>query len=126
MSVLPVLLLLSSASAQCLTGNDSPSMMNPASKKMLTDARFGFALDSLKKTTLIEARDNIFYSPHSIHQALTLAYFGSRGTTDEALRKALHIPNDLSKVDVQRYYAFENSIKLDSQVSKHYGCITGE
>lgn len=117
MSVLPVLLLLSSASAQCMTGNDSPSMMNPGSEKALTDARFGFALESLKKTTQIEARDNIFYSPHSIHQALSLAYFGSRGTTDEALRKALHIPNDLSKIDVQRYYAFENLLKLESQAN---------
>ena len=116
MSVLPVLLLLSSASAQCLTGNDSPSSMNPAAKKALTDARFGFALDSLKKTTLIEAHDNIFYSPHSIYEALILAYYGSRGTTYEAVRKALHIPNDLSKVDVQRYYAFE---KVDANATDH-------
>ncbi|XP_076176975.1 serine protease inhibitor 88Ea isoform X2 [Ptiloglossa arizonensis] len=117
MSVVPLLFLLAGVSSQCLTGDDRPSMMNPTSKKSLTTARFIFALDSLKKTALIESRDNVFYSPHSIHQALSLAYFGSRSTTEEALRKALRIPNDLSKVDVQRYYAFENSLKLqlDSQ-----------
>ncbi|XP_043259822.1 serine protease inhibitor 88Ea-like [Colletes gigas] len=117
MSVIPALFMLSSVTAQCLTGDDNPAMMNPGSKKALTDARFGFALESLKKTAMIESRDNIFFSPHSIHQALTLAYFGARGTTEESLRKALHIPNDLSKVDVQRYYAYEKSLRqqLESQ-----------
>lgn len=104
-----------------MTGNDSPTIMNPASKSSLTDARFDFALDSLKKVALIETRDNVFFSPHSLHQALSLAYFGSRGTTEDSLRRALHVPDDLSKVDVQRFYAFENSLKQmnDIQVRSH-------
>ncbi|KZC05196.1 Antithrombin-III [Dufourea novaeangliae] len=111
MSVLPVLLLLGGCSAQCLTGNDNPPMVNPTTKKALADGRYAFALDTLKKTALIESRENIFYSPHSLHQALTLAYFGSRGNTEQSLKRALHIPKGQSKVDVQRYYALENSIK---------------
>lgn len=110
-SVLPVLLLITYASAQCLTGNDSPPTMSAGSKKGVVNSRFEFALDTLKKMSLIESHDNIFYSPHSLHQALTLAYFGARGTTEDSLKKALHLPNDLSKVDVQRYYAYENSLK---------------
>ncbi|XP_050596665.1 serine protease inhibitor 88Ea-like isoform X1 [Bombus affinis] len=110
-SVLPVLLLVTYVSAQCLTGNDSPLTMSAGSKKGVINSRFEFALDTLKKMSLIESRDNIFYSPHSLHQALTLAYFGARGTTEDSLKKALHLPNDLSKVDVQRYYAYENSLK---------------
>lgn len=116
-----MLFLLSTVSAQCLTGNDSPAMMSPASKKALTDARFAFALESLKKTASIETNDNIFYSPHSLHEALALTYFGSRGTTEEALRKTLHIPNELSKIDMQRFYAYENSLKLEAQVSPASG-----
>jgi len=92
--------------------------MDPTSRMSLTDARFDFALDSLKRTALIESHDNIFFSPHSIHQALSLAYFGARGTTEESLKQALHIPNELSKIDVQRYYAIERSLnQMHSQVS---------
>lgn len=84
-------------------------MMDPTSRDSLTDARFDFALDSLKRTALIESKDNIFFSPHSIHQAVTMAYFGARGTTEESLKRALRIPNELTKIDVQRYYATERS-----------------
>lgn len=49
---------------------------------------------------------------------MSLAYFGARGTTEESLKQALHIPNQLSKVDVQRYYAIEKSLnQMRSQVS---------
>lgn len=118
--MLPLLFLFSSVAAQCLTGNDSPAMMKTGSRKALVDSRFGFALDTLKKTALIETQDNVFYSPHSLHQALTMAYFGARGTTEESLRKALQIPSDLSKVDVQRFYAFEKAVKqqLEEQVRR--------
>ncbi|KAK1132270.1 hypothetical protein K0M31_016390 [Melipona bicolor] len=110
-SMLPILLLVTYVSTQCLTGNDSPRTMNVGSKKAVINSRFEFALDTLKKMSQMESRDNIFYSPHSLHQALTLAYFGARGTTENSLKKALHISADLSKVDVQRYYAYENSFK---------------
>lgn len=120
--ILSLSLAIGTISAQCLTGNDVPAMMDPTSKLSLTDARFDFALDSLKKAALIETRDNIFFSPHSIHQALNLAYFGARGTTEAALKRALRIPEELSKVDVQRYYAFEKSLnQLRSQVSNSSG-----
>lgn len=84
----------------------------------LTDARFDFALDSLKKAALIETKDNLFFSPHSIHHALSLAYFGARGTTEASLKQALRIPDQLSKVDVQHYYSFERSLnQVRSEVS---------
>lgn len=115
MSAIAVLFLLGSVSSQCLTGNDSPALANPGAKEALGAARFKFALNTLKETSLLQPQENIFYSPHSIYEALNLAYFGSRGTTEESLRKALHIPNDLSKVDVQRCYATEKTYGLDSQ-----------
>lgn len=102
--------------AQCLTGEDNPVMMNPRSKTMLDEGRYEFAIDALKKTAEIQTSDNIFFSPDSIHSALTLAYFGARGNTEASLKKALHIPDDLSKIDVMRYYAFEKSIKQKKEV----------
>ena len=65
-----------------------------------------------------ESKDNIFFSPHSIHQALSLAYFGARGTTEDSLKRALQIPNELSKIEVQRFYAIDKSVnQMRSQVS---------
>ncbi|KAL2718817.1 serine protease inhibitor 88Ea-like isoform X3 [Vespula squamosa] len=109
------LTLIGGIMAQCLTGNDNPIMMNPRSKTMLDEGRYEFAIDALKKTAEIQTSDNIFFSPDSIHSALTLAYFGARGNTEASLKKALHIPDDLSKIDVMRYYAFEKSIKQQKE-----------
>lgn len=117
MLMLAVPFLLGSVSSQCLTGNDFPGVGNPGAKNSLPAARFKFALTTLKKTALIETQDNIFYSPHSLYQALRLAYFGARGTTEQSLKKALHIPNDLSKIDVQRFYATENYDRLGAQAN---------
>lgn len=115
---MPLLLLLSligGIAAQCLTSNDSPSMMNPRSKMALENGRFQFAIEALKKAAELQTSDNIFFSPDSVHNAVTLAYFGARGETEASLKKALHIPEGLSKVDVLRYYAFEKSIKQARQ-----------
>jgi len=50
--------------------------------------------------------------------ALSLAYFGARGTTEDSLKRALQIPNELSKIEVQRFYAIEKSLnQMRSQVS---------
>lgn len=130
--MLSVLLVLRGISAQCLTGNDSPSVMSAGSKKAIIDSKFRFALETLKKISLFESQDNIIYSPYSIHQAVTLAYFGSRGTTEEALKRALQLPADISKVDVQRYYSFENTLKqqINGQVRRlkverlHHYCLS--
>lgn len=117
MSMLAVLFLIGSVSSQCLTGDDSPAMSHPGSevKKSLRAARMKFALQSLKETSAIQPDENIFYSPHSLYEALSLAYFGSRGTTEQSLKKALHIPDNLSKVDVERYYTLESAVAPGSQ-----------
>lgn len=118
---MPLLLLFSltligGIAAQCLTGDDNPVMMNPRSKTHLDEGRYEFAIDALKKTAELQTGDNIFFSPDSVNSALNLAYFGARGNTEASLKKTLHIPDDLSKVDVMRYYAFEKSIKQQKEV----------
>lgn len=108
--VLSICTFLSTSTGQCLTGNDNPPTTNQDAKKILVDGRFGFGMDSLKIISEIVTQDNIFFSPHSLHQALMVVYLGARGTTETLLKQALHIPTDLSKVDVQRFYAFENTL----------------
>ncbi|XP_015174371.1 PREDICTED: leukocyte elastase inhibitor-like isoform X2 [Polistes dominula] len=111
MSLLLLLTLIGSITAQCLTDNDNPTEMNPDSKTALVQGRYKFALDVLIKSAEIETDDSIFLSPDSIYNALLIAYFGARGNTEASLKKALHIPNNLSKVDVMRYYSFEKSLQ---------------
>lgn len=108
--------LLSSIQAQCLSGNDNPKTMRPDAAQQLSDARMAFALESLAKISKLDPENNIFFSPHSLHEALGLAYFGSRGQTEASLRKALRVPEDFGKLDVQRFYAFERSLEADRKV----------
>ncbi|XP_046425005.1 serine protease inhibitor 88Ea-like [Neodiprion fabricii] len=102
---------LGMTSGQCLTGNDNPTMIERDFNQKLSQARLDFALDTLRKTSEFEGVDNIFYSPHSLHEALTLAYFSARGTTEAALGRALHIPEIYSKTHVQRFYVLENALR---------------
>ncbi|XP_074112441.1 serine protease inhibitor 88Ea isoform X2 [Cotesia typhae] len=116
--------LSQSISGQCLTGNDNPLTANPNTNKQLISSKLNFTLEALKQSALLESKDNLFFSPHSLHEALTLAFFGARGTTEEGLRKALRIPDSLSKIDIQRSYALEKSLKefaaLTGNVSTNY------
>lgn len=100
-----------SVSAQCLTGNDSPTEMPGDFTQVLEQARLDFAFETLRKTVNIETTENIFYSPHSLHEALTLAYFGARGDTEQNLKRALQVPEAYSKSYVQRFYGFENALR---------------
>lgn len=119
--MLPFLLAISGISAQCLTGNDNPMMMNPTSKMLLIDARLKFALESLKKTAKIQVYENIFFSPHSLHQAISLAYYAARGTTEASLKRILHIP-DVSKIEMQRYYSFEKALDKMRDTEVRFQC----
>ncbi|XP_058797922.1 serine protease inhibitor 88Ea-like [Phymastichus coffea] len=109
--------LVAGIQGQCLTANDNPTTMRQDAAQKLSDARFDFALQALKKIAEIETQDNIFFSPHSLHEALALAYFGAAGSTEAALKKALHVPADFSKIDVQRFYAFEKSVEAERKMN---------
>ncbi|KAK0158575.1 hypothetical protein PV328_009558 [Microctonus aethiopoides] len=111
LSLLLLIVHVSRSASQCLTGNDNPGRMNPNSNSMLITAKLGFGLDALRKASEIEYQDNLFFSPHSLYEALTLAYLGARGTTEQSLKSALQIPKELSKIDVRQVNAFEKAIK---------------
>ncbi|XP_011301085.1 serpin B3 isoform X2 [Fopius arisanus] len=106
-----ILCTITRINSQCITENDNPTSMNPDAKNLLTAAKFKFTLDAFRKSSAIEPKDNLFFSPHSLHEALTLVYFGARGTTSESLRRALQIPQHLSKIDVQRIYSLNRAFK---------------
>ncbi|KAJ8686770.1 hypothetical protein QAD02_022564 [Eretmocerus hayati] len=120
--ILLVLISISSrwhqgVTGQCLSGNDNPSHMQPEAAEKLVNARFDFAIEALRRAAQLEPNDNIFFSPHSLYEALGLAYFGSRGDTEASLKQALRVPNELSKVDVQRVYAFEKSVANERKIN---------
>lgn len=99
------------AATDCLTGLDNPGPMNEEANTMLTTAKFHFALDTLKEASTIESRDNLFFSPYSLFEALMLAYFGARGTTRTSLKEALRMPEELTQIDVFRSYSFSKWLK---------------
>lgn len=108
----------SSIHAQCLTENDNLVNINKNTAEKLADARLSFGLDSLKYVADIVATENIFFSPQSIHEAVTLVYFGARKHTEAQLKKSLLIPEELSKADVQKFYYYEQGLEEDRQVSR--------
>ncbi|XP_046746948.1 serine protease inhibitor 88Ea-like [Diprion similis] len=102
---------LGMTSGQCMTENDNPTTMERDFNEKLSQARLDFAFDTLRILSEFEDVDNIFYSPHSLHEALTLAYFSARGETEAGLKRALHVPETYSKTHVQRFYVLENSLR---------------
>ena len=48
---------------------------------------------------------NLFFSPHSVWCAVSLAYFGAEGSTLLAMQEAMGLTN-LTKVDVMRAFRF--------------------
>ena len=62
------------------------------------DANNQFAFD-LYSQFKESKNENIFFSPYSIHVALTMTYEGARGQTEKEMQSVLHILND---ADVRR------------------------
>ncbi|KAI4502894.1 hypothetical protein M0802_001938 [Mischocyttarus mexicanus] len=120
--LLLLLTLISGITSQCVTNEDYLIQMSPHSKTVLDQGRYKFALDALKKAAEIQTGDSIFFSPDSIYNALLLAYFGARGNTEASLKKVLHIPEDMSKMEVLRYYSVQKSImqKRENNGSSNY------
>ena len=90
---------VTSAWAQCFTNNNETTSILKAheSYRLFTDRRFDFAMDALQAAALIETRENLLFSPHSLYQALTLTYYNAHGETEILLRKVLGIPEGLFK-----------------------------
>lgn len=102
-----------------MIGNDDDSTkISDEASKALSDARFNFALDSLRRIAEIETQDNIFYSPHSLYEALSLAYLGSQNETEKSLKRVLRIPENFTKLNVSRFMTEEKLSLLERMVGK--------
>lgn len=115
MGIFPVLLSIGIISkminSPCFTDTDNKTG-NENSKNLIDNNKLNFTLELLLNTSQIEAKDNIFFSPQSIYEALTLTYFGSKGDTELLLKNVLNIPNKLSKIDVYRSYVHDKSFNF--------------
>lgn len=57
--------------------------------------------------------ENLFFSPHSIYQALLLAYFGAKGETEKSLKKILQLDWAKSKADVSHVYELKEILQAN-------------
>jgi serine protease inhibitor len=60
----------------------------------------------------VSGKRNLFFSPHSIHQALLMSFFGSKGATQEELRRALKLGLNDTKQDIAKDYMLENYLRV--------------
>lgn len=73
-----------------------------------------FAISVLNLLQKNEPNVNIFYSPHSVYQALLLTYFGAAGKTKKDLEKVLGLMDWVeSKAEVEYRYKFENELGIE-------------
>ncbi|XP_069179921.1 serine protease inhibitor 88Ea [Procambarus clarkii] len=101
--VLVVLALVAGARPQCLSENDNLDI--PASSDLSPITDFGLELFKglfpYNSTTR-----NFFFSPYSVWNALTLAYFGSGGETQLQLEEALRVTDKVTTLKNWRALEF--------------------
>lgn len=73
--------------------------------------RLKFATSLLKQLQQNNPNENIFYSPHSIYQALLLTYFGAAGESEKQLKNLLGLNLTESKSDIQHAYIMEKNLR---------------
>ena len=59
--------------------------------KMITEANNRFAFDLLNELVKNKEEPNTFFSPSSIHSALSMTYNGAAGTTQKEMAEVLHV-----------------------------------
>lgn len=75
--------------------------------------RLKFAISVLDSLQKAKPSENIFYSPHSVLQALLLGYFGAAGETETELKHVLGLDWAKNKSDVADWYELEKEVQAD-------------
>lgn len=84
---LPTLVL-----GQCITDDDQKAVKDPSARVAMYKGQQRFSISVLKALNDLHGDQNIFFSPHSMYQALLLAYIGASNETERTLQKALNLP----------------------------------
>lgn len=74
--------------------NNRPTLSSPkALAPTLIQSRLDFSLEFMKNVfKKSKPGSNLFFSPHSVYQALLLALFVSNGHTENSIKMALQLP----------------------------------
>lgn len=91
---------------QCLSENDI-DVPPRTTKSSLYKGEMQFTLNLLQAINEASPNENVFFSPYSIFHASLLAYFGSRGQSEENLKQGLHLQWAKSKAHVMQAYRSE-------------------
>ncbi|XP_064083415.1 serine protease inhibitor 88Ea-like [Macrobrachium nipponense] len=91
-----------SARPQCFSADDDLSIVPSNDLSSITD----FGLDLFRTVFPYNATSNFFFSPYSIWNALTLAYFGSGGNTQAELERALRVSDKVQTLKNWRSLEF--------------------
>jgi serine protease inhibitor len=75
-------------------------------------SKLEFTLSMFHLLFEVSGKRNLFFSPHSIHQALLMSFFGSKGATQEELRRALKLGLNDTKQDIAKDYMLENYLRV--------------
>ena len=88
---------------------DAPPPEWSADMQTVADGNNQFALDLYAKLRGEEKGKNVFFSPYSVHTALSMTATGAKGNTRDEMVKVLHLPADEAKAlatgDLGRFYA---------------------
>lgn len=85
-----------------------------------------FAISVLNLLQKNAPNDNIFYSPHSVYQALLLTYHVATGKTKKDLEKVLGLMDWVeSKAEVEYRYKFENDPQIEQSQNESVEFISG-
>uniref|UniRef100_A0A0A9WH51 Serpin B3 n=1 Tax=Lygus hesperus TaxID=30085 RepID=A0A0A9WH51_LYGHE len=106
-ALLLMLAALPAIHSQCLSDNDAALPQDPNSRLALFEGQQRFTLNILNHIIEANPTENIFFSPHSVYNALLLAYFAAANQTEASIKKTLALPDNETKLNTMRAYGVE-------------------
>ncbi|XP_068212341.1 serine protease inhibitor 88Ea-like [Palaemon carinicauda] len=102
LATIALLCAASSVRPQCFSEDDDLSIVPSNNLSSITD----FGLDLFRTVFPYNSTNNFFFSPYSIWNALTLAYFGSGGNTQAELERVLRVDDKVQTLKNWRSLEF--------------------
>ena len=99
---LPILAVSTILFIQCSA--DEPRLATRSQIRSLSESLHNFSYKMLNTINRATPNENVFFSPISTYHALLLAYFGSRGHTEEYLKQGLNLNWAKDKDEVIKTY----------------------